>query len=82
MEDKQVRSRIPARLRTARLAVSVAFFVNGALLASWVPHIPSVQTKLALGNGALGLALLLIAVGAVAALLLPAGSSGVSAAGS
>lgn len=70
MKAVSERSRIPARPRAARLAVSVAFFVNGALLASWVPHIPSVQAKLALGNGALGLALLLIAAGAVTALLL------------
>ena len=29
----------------------VLFFVNGALLASWVPHVPGVQTRLALGPG-------------------------------
>jgi predicted MFS family arabinose efflux permease len=53
------------RVGAARLAVSVLFFVNGALLASWVPHVPGVQTRLALGPGVLGVALLTMAAGAL-----------------
>lgn len=57
------------RLRSKRLAVSLVFFVNGAVFASWVPHIPLIQARLDLGDGGLGLALLCLAAGAVAALV-------------
>ena len=60
----------PARPRAARLAVLTIFFVNGATIASWVPHIPLVQEKLGLSDGLLGLALLGVAVGAVLSLTL------------
>jgi len=53
----------PAR---ALRAVSLCFFLNGAVIASWVPHIPDVKTRLAVGDGGLGLLLLSLAVGAVA----------------
>ena len=56
--------------RMARLAVSTIFFVNGTVFASWVPHIPFVQTRLDLSEGVLGLALLAIAAGAVTSLTL------------
>ena len=56
--------------RAARLAVLTVFFINGATIASWVPHIPLVQEKLGLSDGLLGLALLGIAVGAVLSLTL------------
>ncbi len=52
----------------ARFAVSTVFFVNGAVLASWVPHIPTISLRFSLGEGALGLVLLAVAVGAVTAL--------------
>jgi fucose permease len=51
-----------------RLAVSVLFFVNGAVLASWLPHIPAVKARLTSGDGELGLLLLAMAAGAVIAL--------------
>ncbi len=51
-----------------RVAVAVVFFANGAGLASWVPHIPEVQARLALGSGTLGFALLGMAVGALVAI--------------
>jgi len=51
-----------------RCAVSVVFFVNGVILASWVPHIPAVKQHLRIGDGALGLVLLSMAAGAVCAL--------------
>jgi len=49
----------------ARIAVAAIFFVNGAAFASWVPHIPTVQRKLDLSPGVLGLALLAIAAGSL-----------------
>jgi len=52
----------------ARLAVSVLFFVNGAVLASWLPHIPALKARLTSGDGQLGLVLLAMAGGAVVAL--------------
>ena len=64
----------------SRLAVSTIFFVNGVVLASWVPHIPAVKAAHALSDGALGLVLLAMAVGAV--LALPLAGSLVGRAGS
>jgi MFS family permease len=55
-------------MRPARLAVSILFFVNGAVLASWLPHIPAVKARLTSGDGQLGLVLLAMAAGAVVAL--------------
>lgn len=52
----------------ARVAVATMFFVNGAVLANWVPRIPTVQQKLGLSAGALGVALLGMAMGAVVAM--------------
>ena len=52
----------------ARLAVSTIFFVNGVVLASWVPHIPAVKARHAISDGELGMVLLSMAVGAVCAL--------------
>ncbi len=55
------------RVRAARWAVAAMFFVNGALLANWVARIPAVQQRLGLSTGALGIALLGMAIGALAA---------------
>jgi MFS family permease len=55
------------RLRRARIAVSVIFFVHGALFGNWVSRIPAIKTHLHAGTGPLGLALLGLAVGALAA---------------
>jgi fucose permease len=52
----------------SRRAVSVIFFINGVILASWVPHIPAVKQHLRIGDGELGLVLLSMAAGAVGAL--------------
>jgi predicted MFS family arabinose efflux permease len=51
--------------RAARQAVTVLFFMNGALFASWVSRIPALQVKLGLSHGTLGLALLGMATGAL-----------------
>ena len=60
---------IPVR---SRWTVAAIFFVNGVVMASWVPHIPAVKAQHALSDGTLGAVLLCMALGAVLALL-PAG---------
>lgn len=55
-------------LRVARAAAAVVFFLNGAGSANWVVRIPDMQARLGLGDGALGLALLGVAAGALAAM--------------
>ncbi|PTL83640.1 MFS transporter [Vitiosangium sp. GDMCC 1.1324] len=59
-------SAVDARLALRRrVAIAAIFFVNGFAFASWVPHIPTVQTRLGISAGALGLALLAVAIGAL-----------------
>ena len=59
----------PARpLIRARVACAGTFFIHGAMMASWVPHVATVQHTLSLGPGLLGLALLGLAGGAVVAM--------------
>ena len=57
---------MPAELRSARIAVSTVFFVNGALIASFAPYIPRLKSDLELSARGLGLVLLAMAFGAVA----------------
>lgn len=57
----------PSNPETARLAVSLVFLVNGAVLATWVSRIPVIKGTLGLSDGQLGLALLGMAVGALIA---------------
>ena len=52
----------------ARVAVGAVFFVNGLVLASWLPHIPAVKAAHAISDGQLGLVLLCMALGAMLAL--------------
>jgi len=59
---------IPLPSRRSRLAVATIFFVNGAVLASWVAHIPGVKERHGIGDGSLGFVLLFMALGAVLAL--------------
>ncbi|MES2923049.1 MAG: MFS transporter [Verrucomicrobiota bacterium] len=54
--------------RAARLAVAATFFFNGALFATWVSRIPALKEERGLSHGMLGLALLMIALGAVVAM--------------
>ena len=56
-----------------RFTVLMMFFVNGALLASWVSRIPQIQDKLGLSEGQLGLTLLGLSVGVLIALSLTGG---------
>lgn len=55
-------------LRRARIAVAITFFFHGFTYASWVPRLAEIQTKLSLSEGTLGLALLMIAIGALFAM--------------
>ena len=56
------------RATVSRCAVSALFFVNGAILASWVPYVPMVKQRLGIGDGLLGVVLLFMAIGALGAL--------------
>jgi len=56
------------------MAVSTIFFVNGAVLASWVPHIPTVKARHGASDAQLGFVLLTMAAGALFAL--PLGGPG------
>ena len=60
-------------LKKSRAAVLMAFFINGALLATWVSRIPAIQTKLSLSEGNLGLVLLGLSAGVLVALSLAGG---------
>jgi len=55
-------------LRIARASVAAIFFINGTATANWLVRIPAVQAKLGLSKGALGIALLGVAVGALVAM--------------
>jgi hypothetical protein len=66
--------------RSPRVAVGTVFFLNGLVLASWVPHIPLVKMAHGLGDGALGGVLFAMALGAVT--VLPAAGWLVSRGGS
>src|SRR5919198_1173894 len=57
----------------ARLSVSIVFFLHRLAAGTWLSRIPSVQEHLALGEAALGLALLGSGIGALVAML-PAGA--------
>ena len=52
-------------LKRARLAVLTIFFVNGAVLASWIAYIPTVKERMALSESTLAFVLLSAAVGAL-----------------
>jgi MFS family permease len=65
---------------TPRAGITVVFFVNGALFASWASRIPALSDRVGATPGTLGLALLAPAVGAIVAMplvgrLLPGRSS-------
>lgn len=54
--------------RRARVAVTVLFLINGALLGTFATRIPAIQAGLGAGPGQLGAALLAIAAGALVAM--------------
>ena len=53
---------------TARRAIAVVFFVDGALFASWASRIPALAAHVGANSATLGLALLAPAVGALVAM--------------
>ncbi len=60
--------RAAREVERARWAVFVVFMVNGFLFASWVPRVAEVRDRLGVGEGAMGLALLSLAGGALLAM--------------
>ena len=50
---------------TPRAATFGVFFVNGAMVGTWVGQIPFLQDRLGISKATLGLALLCMAVGAM-----------------
>ncbi len=60
-------------LQPSRISVLLMFFLNGSLMANWVSRIPAIKDRLDLSAGALGIVLLGIAVGTLAALSLAGG---------
>jgi hypothetical protein len=63
---------LPIKVRplpiNARAGITAAFFVNGALFATWASRIPALSSRVGASTGVLGLALLAPAVGAVIAM--------------
>ncbi|GGB97321.1 MFS transporter [Pseudoduganella buxea] len=55
-------------LGAARWAISAIFFLNGAGIGLWAAHVPVVQARAGLDTGVLGMLLLTIAAGAMAAM--------------
>jgi fucose permease len=58
-----------ARLRRAKISVTVIFVVHGLMAASWVAHIPQVKAQLDLSNAELGTALFGMPLGSVLAMI-------------
>jgi predicted MFS family arabinose efflux permease len=55
----------PAAVRRARQGITVVFFVVGLQISAWFTQIPQIKSGLRLSDGALGLALLCPAAGAL-----------------
>lgn len=51
-----------------RIAVKIAFFLNGFVYANWVSRLPRIQEHYGADNGAIGLMLLAMSLGAVVAM--------------
>jgi MFS family permease len=51
-----------------RIAVKIAFFLNGFVYANWVSRLPRIQEQYQADNGTIGLVLLAMSVGAVGAM--------------
>jgi predicted MFS family arabinose efflux permease len=54
-------------LRRPAIAVGAVFFVNGATYSSWTPRLPELQRELGISDGALGLTLVGMGLGGLAA---------------
>lgn len=55
-------------MRLNRIAVKIAFFLNGFIYANWVSRLPRIQELYAADNGTIGIVLLAMSLGAVAAM--------------
>jgi MFS family permease len=55
-------------INRARWAISIIFLLNGAGIGLWAAHVPLVQARAGIDTGVLGLLLLTIAGGAIAAM--------------
>jgi MFS family permease len=53
---------------TSRLATAGVFFVNGAVIGTWVGHIPWIQERFDFSKSTLGLVILAMAIGVIVAL--------------
>jgi fucose permease len=62
------RTHRPARRVTPRVATTGVFFVNGAILGSWVAQIPWVQDRFDLTKTVMGLVILATSIGVILAL--------------
>jgi MFS family permease len=51
-----------------RIAVKIAFFINGFVFANWVSRLPRIQELYSADNGTIGLVLLSSSIGAVSAM--------------
>lgn len=51
-----------------RIAVKIAFFLNGFIYANWVSRLPRIQELYRADNGTIGIVLLALSLGAVAAM--------------
>jgi hypothetical protein len=58
----------PASVRRARWAVAAIFLANGVVIGTWAAQIPLVEARLGISHATLGLALLVMAVGALVAM--------------
>lgn len=64
---------MPRRLRRARIALNVYFFVTGAVIAIWASRIPAVKSRTGVDEGELSIALLALALGGVLTIRLVGG---------
>ncbi len=51
-----------------RIAVKIAFFINGFIFSNWVSRLPRIQEIYGADNGTIGLVLLALSIGAVGAM--------------
>jgi MFS family permease len=55
-------------VRIYRIAVNIAFFLNGFIYANWVSRLPRIQEHYKADNGTIGIVLLAMSLGAVVAM--------------
>ncbi|MGH6926182.1 MAG: MFS transporter [Propylenella sp.] len=67
-------------VRRARWATAAIFLVNGTIVGTWAAHIPLVEARLSISHATLGIALLVMAAGALIAM--PLTGSGIARFGS